>query len=85
MSGKRINEKSRPQSLLFYVGEKELMENRGFDDDRFERRTSAESSVRSFFLIHDNVLSADNLSFSLTPSAQLQTEKREKYSSGKSF
>lgn len=68
-----------------YAGEKWLIKNRGFEDDRFERRTSAESSVRSFFLIHDNVLSADNLSFSLTPSAQLQTEKREKYSSGKSF
>lgn len=68
-----------------YAGEKELMENRGFEDDRFERRTYAESSVQSFFVIHDNVLSADNLSFSLTTSAQLQTEKREKHSSGKSF
>lgn len=73
MSGKRINEKSRPQSLLFYVGEKELMENRGFEDDRLERRTSAEYSVQSLFVIPNNVLSADNLSFSLTTSAQLQT------------
>lgn len=49
------------------------MENRGFEDDRLERRTSAESSVQSFFVIHDNVLSADNLCFFLTTSAQLQT------------
>lgn len=32
-----------------YAGEKWLIKNRGFDDDRFERRTSSESSVRSFF------------------------------------
>lgn len=68
-----------------YAGEKWLIKNRGFEDDRFERRTSAESSVRPFFVIHDNVLSADNLCFFLATSAQLQTEKREKHSSGKSF
>ena len=51
------------------------MKNHGFEDDRFERRISAESSVQSFFVIHDNVLSADNLCFSVTTSAQLQTEK----------
>lgn len=61
------------------------MENRGFEDDRLERRTSAEYSVQSLFVIPNNVLSADNLYFFLTTSAQLQTEKREKHSSGKSF
>lgn len=68
-----------------YAGEKLLIKNRGFEDDRFERRTSAETSVRSFFAIHDNVLSAGNPCFSVTTSAQLLTEKREKHSSGKSF
>ncbi len=56
-----------------YAGEKWLVKNRGFEDDRFERRTSAEYSVQSLFLIPNNVLSADNLCFFLTTSAQLQT------------
>lgn len=56
-----------------YAGEKWLVKNRGFEDNRFERRTSAEYSVQSLFLIPNNVLSADNLCFFLTTSAQLQT------------
>lgn len=68
-----------------YAGEKWLIKNRGFEDDRFERRTSAEYSVQSLFVIPNNVLSADNPCFSVTTSAQLLTEKREKHSSGKSF
>lgn len=56
-----------------YAGEKWLVKNRGFENDRFERRTSAEYSVQSLFLIPNNVLSADNLCFFLTTSAQLQT------------
>lgn len=56
-----------------YAGEKWLVKNRDFEDDRFERRTSAEYSVQSLFLIPNNVLSADNLCFFLTTSAQLQT------------
>jgi len=72
-------------SVLAICRREEIDENRGFEDNRFERRSSADSSAQSFFVIHDNVLSADNLYFFLTTSAQLQTEKQEKYSSGKSF